>query len=69
MQYAMCGVRNSNSCSVRQCTAKRTAVSGSVVVCGNVCGSVRLSGCACGSVRLSSGVAVCVESGSEHIFK
>jgi hypothetical protein len=59
VQYAVCGVRHSNSCSVRQCTAERTAV------CVRQCGSVqqRAQQCAavqrCGSVRLSSGAAVC----------
>jgi hypothetical protein len=57
VQCAVCGTLIHAVCAM--CAA----------VCGNVRGSVRLSGCACGSVRLSSSAAVCIESGSEHIFK
>jgi hypothetical protein len=57
VQRAVCGTLIHAVCAV--CAA----------VCGNVRSSVRLSGCARGSVRLSSGAAVCVVSGSEHIFK
>jgi hypothetical protein len=74
VRFAVCGVRcvavwHSNSCSVLKFAAERTAVSGSAAVRDSVHGGMLLSGSARGSVRLSSGAAVCVESGSEHIFK
>jgi hypothetical protein len=61
VQYAVCGVRHLNSCSVLQSAAERTAVSGSVAG-GSVRGSVRLTGGAHGSARLSGSVAVCIFS-------
>jgi hypothetical protein len=74
MLYAVCD--RSAVCSI-WCVVCSTLIHAVCAVCaavcgnvrGNVRGSVRLSGCARGNVRLSSGPAVCVECGSEHIFK
>jgi hypothetical protein len=57
---AVCSMRcaavwHSNACSVRECAAKRTALSSGAAVCGSVHGIARLSGSARGSVRLFSG--------------
>jgi hypothetical protein len=45
------------------CVVCGTLIHAVCAVCAAVCGNVR------GCVRLSSGAAVCVECGSERIFK
>jgi hypothetical protein len=62
VQYAVCGVRHSNSCSVLQFAAERIAVSGSTAVCAVVCAvvcgcpAVRAALCGCPAVRQCAAV-------------
>jgi hypothetical protein len=67
--YAVCGcvvVRHSNACSVRQCAAERTVLSGSAAVHGAVCGCLWQCGRQCAAVQRCSSV---LQSGSVHVVK
>jgi hypothetical protein len=68
-----CALRGCPAFEFMQCAAVCSRTLGCVrqssSVRDSVLGNVRLSGSARSSVWLSSGAAVCVESGSEHIFK
>jgi hypothetical protein len=53
VQYAVCGLRHFNSCSLRQCGSVRQCTELCAAVCAAVCGcpAVRAAVCGCQVVR------------------